>query len=96
MKTLLMTFFSDGQKELTVTKSSFTWTSSTKKIALEVKNTDNKDMGPFTIYFDAEGRTVSGIPQINQNVKGLKRGASVNVTADFTTLEDHNLKKWIK
>lgn len=88
MKRTLMIMFSDDNEDITLTKSSFIWTDTTKKATIQLKNTGEKDIESLTVYFNADKETVSqGIhPQISHDIKALKKGASVDLTADFSLM----------
>jgi len=88
MKRTLMIVFSDDCQYLTLTKSSFIWTDTIKKATIQLKNTGEKNIESLTVYFNADKETVSQSihPQISHDIKALKKGASVDLTADFSLL----------
>jgi len=94
MKTLLMTFFSNTQSKLTLTRFDFTWTDCKKEIIVQIKNIGNQNTGPLEIDFDLEEENMSEnfLPHISRTINELKKDDSIDFTADFTVLAQPNNK----
>lgn len=85
---LSLMFFAGCKPDLTVTELDVTWDDADKIAVAKIKNIGDANAGPFMVYFNGEEDPVSPNhrPQVRENLPGLDKGASIELTANFAPL----------
>jgi hypothetical protein len=85
---VLLLLTSGCAPDLVVEDLNVTWTAAEKKADATIANVGTKDAGEFMVYFNADESPESQNhrPQVNHHVPGLRKGESIDLSADFTPL----------
>ena len=81
-------FMAGCKPDLMVSDLDVIWDDTTKKAFAEISNIGNANAGAFMVYFNAEEDPVSPNhrPQIRLRLADLEKGASIELTVDFSSL----------
>jgi hypothetical protein len=77
-----------GAADLAIIDLNVQWTGASKTASATIKNSGNRDAGPFEVYFTAEECPNSNNhrPQQSVHVPGLAAGAELSLATDFEPL----------